>query len=68
MLSLNEFKITRFYQEVQEESLLEKVPRLLALGLTVEQLAQTLDLDIEVVRQAASLSGYDTDRGENTVN
>ncbi|WP_225895657.1 hypothetical protein [Dendronalium phyllosphericum] len=37
---------------------LEAVPRLLALdlGLTVEQIAQALDLEIEQVRQAAQRS------------
>jgi predicted transposase/invertase (TIGR01784 family) len=31
---------------------LESIPRLLALGLSVEQIAQALDLDLEQVRQA----------------
>jgi predicted transposase/invertase (TIGR01784 family) len=62
MFGLSELKQTRFYQEVftegklegKEEGKLETVPKLLALGLSIEQIAQALGLDEEVVRQAAS--------------
>ncbi|MCA2812836.1 MAG: hypothetical protein IM477_09925 [Microcystis sp. M090S1] len=40
-------------QEGKLEAKLESIPRLLALGLRVEQIAQALDLDLEQVRQAA---------------
>ncbi|BAY14743.1 hypothetical protein NIES21_05010 [Anabaenopsis circularis NIES-21] len=61
----DEFKKTRMYQslkqdafeeakqEIKQEVKLETVPRLLALGLSVEQIAQALDLTIEQVQQAA---------------
>lgn len=39
-------------QEVKQETKLEAVPRLLALGLTVEQVASALDLTVEQVQQA----------------
>jgi predicted transposase/invertase (TIGR01784 family) len=47
------------YQDILEEgreegvltAKLNSIPRLLALGLSVEQIAQTLDLDIEQVPQ-----------------
>ena len=39
-------------QEGRQEAKLESIPRLLALGLSVEQIAQALDLDLEQVRQA----------------
>ncbi|MFN6185724.1 MAG: Rpn family recombination-promoting nuclease/putative transposase [Microcystis sp.] len=39
-------------QEGKLEGKLESIPRLLALGLSVEQIAQALDLDLEQVRQA----------------
>lgn len=64
MFSLSELKQTRVYQEAREEgeqkgrqegrfeAKLEAVPKLLALGLTVEQVAQALDLDIAQVQQA----------------
>ncbi|MBU7583637.1 MAG: Rpn family recombination-promoting nuclease/putative transposase [Nostoc sp. TH1S01] len=64
-----EFKKTRMYQSIKQDGLeegrlegrqegrlevkLEIVPRLLALGLSVEQVAQALDLTIEQVQQAA---------------
>jgi predicted transposase/invertase (TIGR01784 family) len=38
-------------QEGRQEGKLESIPRLLALGLSVEQIAQALDLDLEQVRQ-----------------
>jgi predicted transposase/invertase (TIGR01784 family) len=61
MFSLNELKQTRVYQEAFEEgkqegrlqAQLEAVPRLLGLGLSVEQIAQTLSLSVQEVRQAA---------------
>ncbi len=39
-------------REGKLEGKLESIPRLLALGLSVEQIAQALDLDLEQVRQA----------------
>jgi predicted transposase/invertase (TIGR01784 family) len=65
MFEIADFKQTRFYQEskkevrqeviqeVKQEFKLETVPNLLSLGLTVEQVAQALDLEIEQVRQIA---------------
>jgi predicted transposase/invertase (TIGR01784 family) len=49
----DEFKKTRMYQSIAQEGKLEAVPRLLALGLSVEQIAQALDLTVEQVQQAA---------------
>ncbi|WP_017314459.1 Rpn family recombination-promoting nuclease/putative transposase [Mastigocladopsis repens] len=57
----DEFKKTRMYQSIKEEGLeegkvqakLEAVPRLLGLGLSVEQVARALDLTVEQVQQAA---------------
>jgi predicted transposase/invertase (TIGR01784 family) len=40
-------------REGRQEGKLESIPRLLALGLSVEQIAQALDLDLEQVRQVA---------------
>ncbi|MEH2048972.1 hypothetical protein [Nostoc sp.] len=65
MFGANELKQTRFYQDVfaegeqkgkQEGKLevkLEMIPQLLAFGLSIEQIAQGLGLDEQVVRQAA---------------
>lgn len=57
MFGLSELKQTRVYQDAFREgeitTKLATVPRLLALGLTVEQIAQALELDIEEVKKAA---------------
>ncbi|TVP62865.1 MAG: Rpn family recombination-promoting nuclease/putative transposase [Nodularia sp. (in: Bacteria)] len=65
MFGLSDLKQTRVYQEAKQEGLQEgkqegslkaklaAVSRLLALGLTFEQIAQALDLNLEQVRQAA---------------
>lgn len=56
---ISELKQTKFYQEALEEgelrAKLEAVPRLLGLGLSVEQVAEVLELDVERVRQATPL-------------
>ncbi|QSJ16457.1 Rpn family recombination-promoting nuclease/putative transposase [Nostoc sp. UHCC 0702] len=57
MFSLSELKQTRVYQEARKEgeqkAKLEAVPKLLALGLTTEQISQALDLAIAQVQQVA---------------
>ncbi|WP_225893984.1 hypothetical protein [Atlanticothrix silvestris] len=56
MLGLDAIRNTRVYQEAKEEGKLEgkieAVPRLLKLGLSLEQIAEALELEIDVVRQA----------------
>ena len=52
MFGLTEWRQTKFYQEVEEETKLEAIPRLLKMGLGVEQIAEALELKIEVVQQA----------------
>jgi predicted transposase YdaD len=58
MFSLDDLKQTRYFQDVMAEgernAKLAAAPRLLALGLTVEQVAGALDLEVEVVRQIAA--------------
>ncbi len=60
MLGVSELKQTRVYQEALEEgerkAKLEAVPRLLGLGLSVDQVAGALDLSLKQVRQAANSS------------
>ncbi|MGA9380211.1 MAG: Rpn family recombination-promoting nuclease/putative transposase [Phormidium sp.] len=53
MFELNDLKQSKLYQEAKTEGKLETVPLLLELGLTVERIAQELDLDIAAVREAA---------------
>lgn len=65
MFGLSDLKQTRVYQEAKQEgkqegrleAKLEAVSRLVSLGLTVEQIAQALNLDIAQVRQAAQSNG-----------
>ncbi|NET01428.1 MAG: Rpn family recombination-promoting nuclease/putative transposase [Sphaerospermopsis sp. SIO1G1] len=52
MFGLTEWRQTRFYQEVEEETKLETIPRMLEEGITVEQIARILQLDVETVQQA----------------
>ena len=53
----DDFRQTRMYRSIVEEgelkAKLEAVPRLLALGLSVEQIASALGLTIEQVQSAA---------------
>lgn len=60
MLKLSELKQTRVYQEAleegREEGKLAAVPLLLKAGVTVEQIAEQLSLDINTVRQIAQQS------------
>ena len=71
MFGLSDLKQTRFYQEAKEEGKqegkqegkLESIPGLLAIGLSVEQIAKALGLDLEIVRQAAQSSGGDSSEG-----
>jgi len=62
MFSLDELKQTQYFQDVREEACqegrlnkaLEAVPRLLALGLSVEQVASALELEVKQVRAISS--------------
>ncbi len=67
MFGLSDLKQTRFYQEAKEdgkvEGKLESIPGFLAIGLSVEQIAKALGLDVEIVRQAAQDSAADTPEG-----
>ena len=61
MLGLGDIRQTRVYQEALSEGLqegerrgkLKTVPKLLATGLTLNKIAEVLDLSVEEVRQAA---------------
>ncbi|UKO98677.1 hypothetical protein [Nostoc sp. UHCC 0870] len=57
MLKLNALKQTRVYQEAlnegREEGKLEAVPLLLKAGISVEDIAKQLDINIEAVRKIA---------------
>lgn len=52
VFSLDEFKQSRLYHGISEESKLEVIPALIERGFTVEEIAAIVKLDIERVRQA----------------
>ncbi|NEP51449.1 MAG: Rpn family recombination-promoting nuclease/putative transposase [Moorea sp. SIO3C2] len=64
MFSLSDLRQTKVYQEALAEGRLEgeiqgklkSIPRLLALGLTVEQVAQALELEVEQVTKVLQQS------------
>ncbi len=72
MFGLDELKQTRYFREVAEEAYLkgwkkgylegksewkiEALPRLLQLGLTIEQIAWALKLDVAVATEATKTS------------
>ncbi len=63
MFSLSDLRKTKVYQEALEEgreegrqegreqAKIDAIPRLQALGLSLEQIAQALDLSLETVRK-----------------
>ncbi|MEH1832062.1 MAG: Rpn family recombination-promoting nuclease/putative transposase [Nostoc sp.] len=65
MFELNDLRQTRFFQDVfeegkkegfeeaKQEAKLEVIPHLLAFGFSIEQIAQALGFDEQLVRQAA---------------
>lgn len=58
MFGFSELKQTKIYQEAKQEGKtegkLEAIPLMLNLGATVEQIAEALGLDIELVRLVAA--------------
>ena len=68
MFELNDLRQTRFFQDVfeegkkqgkqevfeeaKQEAKLEVIPHLLAFGFSIEQIAQALGLDEQLVKQA----------------
>lgn len=54
MLGLEDLKQTKFYQEAKLETKLEAIPRMIRLRLTLEVIAQSLELPLEVVQKAAN--------------
>jgi predicted transposase/invertase (TIGR01784 family) len=56
MLGLGDLKQTRVYQEAKLEGKIEAIPFMLNFGLTVEQIAEALGLDVELVRKVAKQS------------
>ena len=53
MFNLNIIKDTKVYQEAKEEGKLELVPKLIEEGLTIQRIAEMLEIDVETVRKVA---------------
>ncbi|MEJ1929702.1 Rpn family recombination-promoting nuclease/putative transposase, partial [Nostoc sp. NIES-2111] len=76
MFTLSELRNTRYFQDVFQEGVeqgiqqgekigkLKAVPAMLSAGLTVEQVAQALDLSIEDVQQAAQQQSSNAQSGD----
>ncbi len=54
MFGLAEWKETQFYKDVKLKGKLETIPLLVKLGLSPEQIAKELDIDLEIVKQEIS--------------
>ncbi|MGB3760751.1 MAG: hypothetical protein WBA07_31005 [Rivularia sp. (in: cyanobacteria)] len=56
MLDLNLLKETKVYQEAKEEGELETklkiLPKLIERGMSIQEIAELLELDTEVIRKA----------------
>ncbi|HEY9802682.1 MAG TPA: Rpn family recombination-promoting nuclease/putative transposase [Leptolyngbyaceae cyanobacterium] len=69
MFSLSDLRNTRYFQDVFQEGersgKLKAVPAMLAAGLTIEQVAQALDLTVEDVQQAAQPQSPNSDSGDS---
>jgi predicted transposase/invertase (TIGR01784 family) len=53
MIALMDIKETKFYQEAAQETKLEMVPRLLQAGLSLEKIAEILELPLDEIKKAA---------------
>ena len=51
MLDLNIIRQTKVYQEAKEEAKLELVPKLVHRGLSIQEIAELLELDAEAIRK-----------------
>jgi predicted transposase YdaD len=56
MLGLNELKHTRVYQEARQEEKQETIARMLPLGLTIEQISQSVGMTVEEVQKVIQTS------------
>jgi predicted transposase YdaD len=53
MIDLSEFQKSTLYQSVQKNTKLDIVPKLLEQGLSIQQIAEALELDVEEIRKVA---------------
>ncbi|MGI0481623.1 Rpn family recombination-promoting nuclease/putative transposase [Geminocystis sp. CENA526] len=73
MFTLTDFKKTRFYQDTYKEGKiegkiegkLESIFNLMKLGLSIEQIAEALELDLELLKKVAKFYDDSYTQGEN---
>ncbi|MGK7928662.1 MAG: Rpn family recombination-promoting nuclease/putative transposase [Spirulina sp.] len=53
MLDSGEFRQTPLYQSIVEQTKLEAVPKLLKIGLSIQQVSECLNLDLDIVKKIA---------------
>jgi predicted transcriptional regulator len=51
MFDVDEFTITRLYKNIWEKSRLKLAPKLRDRGLSVQEMAELLEIDVEVIRK-----------------
>ncbi|WP_335121169.1 hypothetical protein [Nostoc sp.] len=51
MLDLDEFVNTRLYKSILEKSRLKLAPKLSDKGMSIQEIAELLEIDVEVIRK-----------------
>ncbi len=51
MLNLDEFQNTRLYESILEKTKLKIVPKLADKGMSIQEIAELLELDAETIRK-----------------
>ena len=51
MLDLDEFINTRLYKSILEKSRLKLVPKLTDKGMSIQEIAELLEIDVEIIRK-----------------
>ncbi|MDM9379957.1 hypothetical protein QUB80_04495 [Chlorogloeopsis sp. ULAP01] len=51
MLNLDEFKNTRLSESILEKTKLELVPKLIEKNMSIQEIAEVLEIDIETIRK-----------------
>jgi predicted transposase YdaD len=54
-----ELRKTRFYQEIQEETLMNILPVLLEAGISISEIAKRLEIPVKRIRAIAKSSGIE---------
>jgi predicted transposase YdaD len=54
-----ELRKTRFYQEIQEETLMPILPALLEAGISISEIAKRLKIPVKRIKTIAKNSGID---------